>query len=239
MKTPIFAFFAAIVLITAGNSCTKTETETIIKTVTDTLTLTVRDTLLARSVDTVVQLKAVNFTAYSYLTENLVDSGSSTFQTTAEGVRVQGQTSRYGLRLQTKSEFGFYNRNVYLKWRVNGGNQFSGIVPAVKYDITENDGDPDIQGVDLDYFSTNNTFNNSVLVQQNEWYYTRWVPVPGTDNYTIITARGNYHHLGGTVVSSKTVPIYTKSGYLAIRLGDPFAGAGASLVLGECRINKN
>jgi hypothetical protein len=225
-------------MIIAGNSCTKTA-EPVIKTIRDTLTVTVRDTLLARSVDTVIQVQASNFTAYSYLSNSLVDSGATTFQTTSEGVRILGQTGRYGLRLQTKSEFGFYNRNVYLKWKVNGGNQFSAVVPQVKYDIMETDSQPDIQGVDLDLFSTNNSFNNSILVQQNEWYYTRWLAVPGTDTYNIITARGNYHHLGGTVVSNKTIPIYTKSGYLAIRLGDPYAGAGASLVLGECRINKN
>jgi hypothetical protein len=237
MRIPILAVAYVLFVLATGSSCTKTVTETITETITD--TLTVRDTLLARSVDTAIQIRALNFTAYSYQTENLVDSGATTFQTTADGIRIQGQANRLGLRLQTRSEFGFYNRNVYMKWRVNGNNQFSSIVPQVKYDIMESDGIPDIQGVDLDFFSTNNSFNGSVLVQQNEWYYTRWVPVPGTDIYNIITARGNYHNLGGTVISSKSVTIYTKSGYLAIRLGDPYASTGASLVLAECRINRN
>ena len=241
MRNASLISFVLVLFLIGITSCEKTVTETIIQKETDTLTITVtvRDTLYVRSVDTVIDTKAFNWTAYSYENNQLVDSGTNTYSTTAEGIKVVGQAYRLGLRLQTKAEYGIVNKHVYLKWKVVSGGLFSAVVPQLKYDIADNDGLPDIQGVDWDFFSTTNTWNGSTLINPNEWYFTRLSPIPGTDGYSAVTARGNYNHLGGTVVSTKSFPIYTKSGYIAIRLSDQYAGTSAYLVLAECRINKN
>lgn len=215
------------------SSCTKKEV------VTETVTVTNTTTVQVRAVDTVFSMNAKNWNAFSYQTLALIDSGAATYQTTSEGIKITGQAYRLGTRLQTKTEFGLHNKAVYMKWKASGGGQFAGFVPQLKYDILSNDGLPAIQGVDFDFFSVGNTSNGSVLIQNNTWYYTRIAPVGGTDNYIITTATGGYSNQGGNVFSTKTIPVYTKSGYLAFRIGDPFGGTGASAVLGECKITGN
>jgi hypothetical protein len=55
----------------------------------------------------------------------------------------------------------------------------------------------------------------------------------------VVTATGNYNNKSGTQVATKTIPIYTKHGYPAIRLGNPYAGSAANAVLGECKVTDN
>ena len=224
MKILASVFILAIFVLATTSSCKKTVTKT------------VTDTVQVRAVDTTFVMNAQSWNAFSYLTLALLDSGASTYQTTAEGVKMVGQSPRYGARLQTKSEFGFYNKVVYFKWKGSGGGQFAAFVPQIKYDILSNDSDPQIQGVDLAFFSVSGTATGSTLVQENTWYYTRMVPVAGTDTYQVITSTGNYNNAGGTVINTRNVPLYTKSGYLALRIGDPFGGTNAYCIFGECKI---
>ncbi len=205
----------------------------------DTTTNTVIDTVLVRSVDTVLPMNAKSWNLYSFQTNTLVDSGATTYYTTSEGIKFKGQAYRLGSRIQTKVELGIYSKTLYYKWKANGGGLFSDMVAQLKYDPFSNDGSPAIQGVDLTDFSLNNTFAGSTLIQPDVWYYTRVVPVAGTDNYQVITATGNYNNQGGTVLLTKTYPIYTKSGYIALRMGDPYGGTNAYVVLGECKIASN
>ena len=200
---------------------------------------TVRDTVLVRSVDTTFIMNAKSWNCYSYLTNNLIDSGSTRYFTTAEGVKFMGQGFRLGARIQTKTELGFVNKVVYFKWKGFGSGQFAGFVPQIKYDPFSNDGAPTIQGVDLGQFTVNGTFGGSVQAQENVWYYTRIVPVIGSDNYQIITATGNYNNQGGTIISNTSIPVYTKAGYIALRMGDPYGGTSAFGVVGECKIAAN
>lgn len=150
-----------------------------------------------------------------------------------------GQAYRLGSRIQTKSELGFYNKVIYFKWKGFGSGQFAAFVPQIKYDPFTNDGLPPIQGVDLALFSVNGTFGGSVQIQENVWYYTRIVPISGSDNYQVITATGNYNNAGGTTISTTTIPVYTKNGYIAFRIGDPFGSTSAYGVVGECKIAAN
>ena len=220
-------FYSILLFSIIFISCTKTKTET------------VTNTVQVRAVDTSMVMDSKNWNLFSYLTLSLRDSGASTYYTTAEGVRFIGQASRYGSRIQTKTEFGFHGKTLYFKWKGGGGGQFAGFVPQIKYDILSTDGAPQIQGVDLSIFSLPTTTAGSTVIQENTWYYTRVAPVTGTDNYLVTTATGNYSNLGGAVVLTKTLPIYTKSGYLALRIGDTFAGSGSYAILGECKIASN
>ena len=204
-----------------------------------TVTNTIKDTVLVRAVDTTFPMNAKSWNCFSYQTMNLIDSGATRYFTTAEGVKFMGQAYRLGARLQIKSELGFHNKVVYFKWKVFGGGQFAYLVPQVKYDPLTNDGLPLIQGVDLGFFSTGNSFNGSILIQENVWYYTRLVPVSGSDTYQVFTATGNYNNLGGTTISSTNVQIYTKAGYIALRMSDNYASTAAYGILGECKIAAN
>jgi hypothetical protein len=238
MKNLVTPFLAVILITTAiSSSCTKTVIETKTVTIRDTLTIKNTDTLEVLALDTVIAMNAKNWSGFSYETDKKVDSGTSTFYTTSEGIRFVAQEYRLGIRIQTRSEFGFRGKNVYMKWKAYNNNQFAAIVPQLKYDPTSADAVPFIQGLDLAYYSLQSTWQGSILLQPNIWYYTRWVPVAGTDDYTIITSVGNYDNSGGTIVANRTTPIYTKSGYIGLRIGDPFGGTGAYAVLAECRVS--
>lgn len=237
MKNISIAAILLITIIAAISSCTKTVIETQTVTIRDTLTIKNTDTLEVLALDTNIVMNAKNWSGFSYETDKKVDSGTTTYYTTAEGIRFVAQNYRLGIRIQTKSEYGFRGKNVYMKWKAYNNNQFAAIVPQLKYDPTSADAVPFIQGLDLAYYSLNNTWQESILVQPNTWYYTRWVPVAGTDEYRIITSTGNYDNSGGTIVANKITIIYTKSGYLGLRIGDPFGGTGAYAVLAECRVS--
>ena len=206
---------------------------------TEYITNTVTDTVGVRAVDTTFIMTTQNWHMFSYATLNLTDTGSTTYSTTPEGVRFAGQAFRLGARIQTKSEVGFEKKYVYFRWKVNGNGLFAAFVPQLKYDPLSNDGVPPIMGVDFALFTVNGTFGGSTQVNDNTWYYTRLAPITGTNNFQITTSTGNYSNLGGTIIHSTTMPIYTKSGYLALRMGDNYAATNAYGIVGEVRIASN
>jgi hypothetical protein len=224
----LLTFIASVAGIVSV-SCTKTET--IIKTEvkTDTLEVAAKDTILAMDV-----------AGWEYFVNpGTLPAGPTTYMNTTEGIKVIPQTPRAGIRLQAKSEVGFKDKTIFIKWKVNGGGQFTDIVPSIKYVPVVGDGTPAIQGVDLDSYSVVQSVNGSTLVQSDTWYFTRVAAQKGTNNFQVITASGNYDNKGGTQISTKTIAIYTKHGYPAIRIGEPFAGANAYIVLGEWTIAEN
>jgi hypothetical protein len=209
------------------------------KTETITNTVTVKDTVLVRSIDTTFSMNARAWNCFSYQTLSLLDTGATTYQTTTEGVKFMAQAFRRGSRLQLKNEVGFVNKTVYFKWKGFGAGSFCDFVPQIKYDPNTNDGIPTIQGVDLGLFCVNGSLSGFVTVPDNTWCYTRISPITGTDNYRITTATGNYDNQGGTIIANNIMPIYTKSGYIAIRIGDAFGGTNVYGILGACRIASN
>ncbi len=228
----LILFIGVLVIGSTISSCTKTVE--VIKHDTT--------TNLVQAVDTSFLMLAPNWDAYSYTNAGgtyQLTPGATTYNSTAEGVKFIGQSYRLGARLQTKNEIRFNGKTIYYKWKVVGGGQYVDIVPQIKYDKTSNDGLPAIQGVDLSFLSLNGTFNGSTQVSENTWYYTRVAPVNGSDNYTVITASGNYDNKGGTLVLSKVIPIYTKAGYIGIRIGDPYGATNAYGILGECKVASN
>ena len=216
-----------VIVLFFSSSCKKTVT----------VTNTVKDTVLVRAVDTTFLMNAKSWNCYSFQTLALIDSGATRYSTTAEGIKFMGQAYRLGTRLQIKSELGFYNKVIYFKWKAYGAGQFASYALQVKWDPFTND--PMIQGVDLGLFSVGNPFGGSVLIQDNVWHYTRLVPVIGSDTYQVITATGNYNNLGGTTISTTNVQVYTKSGYIGIRMSDNYASTAAYGILGECKIASN
>ncbi len=219
----LLAFFPVMFLT---SSCKKTVIET----------KTVIDTVLIPSKDTAFLMDVGSWNVFSYSTLALVSPSPTTYITNAEGIKMFGQAYRLGVRLQTKAEVGFTNKTIYYKWKGNGGGGFADVVPQIKYDPFSNDGIPPIQGVDFSEFTFVNVFKNSSLIQNDIWYYTTAKHLIGSDNYLVTTCTGNYNNKGGTTVKSESFPVYTKHGYISIRIGDPYGGTNACLVVAECKI---
>jgi hypothetical protein len=222
-----------VTLFSTNSSCTKTE-EKIIK---DTVFVPKTDTLLVAAKDTTFKMDASAWNGFAYDgNTSIIASGPTTFFNTSEGIKILAQSPRYGLRIQTKSELAFQGKTLYYKWKLNGAGQFASAVIQVKYDpLTTDFGE--IQGKDIAIFTVLNSVTNGTQVQNDAWYYTRIFP-SGTDQYTVVTATSNYDNKGGVVIATTNKLIYTKHGYPAIRLGDPFSSS-AFLILGECKIASN
>lgn len=189
--------------------------------------------------DTIFPMIANAWTGYSYKINSLIDSGATKYFTTPEGVKAMGQGPRLGVRLQTKYEINFANKVVYFKWKISGDGKFVAAVPQLKYDPTTTDSNPAIMGVDLDNFYNSKPTGDIKQVMDDTWYYTRMSPIPGTDSYLVVTSINNYNNAGGSTISSKMVTLYTKSGYIGIRIGDPYGGTNASVTFGECKVMSN
>lgn len=229
MNRLITFLLAALPVIILSTSCTKTVTKTEIQ----------RDTLQVAAKDTNFVMSVTDWDLVELQTLTLKSPNSATYLNTSEGIKFFGHTNRFGSRLQVKNEVGFKDKTIYYKWKVNNAGQYTDVVIGIKYVPLTGEGIPAIQGVDLQFYSLPNQFNNSIIVQPDTWYYTRIAAVKGTNDFQVKTATGNYDNKGGTTLASKTVPIYTKHGYPAIRLGDPHSGSNAYVVLGECKIADN
>lgn len=231
----IVTILAATVAL--STACQKNIIET--RTVNDTLVVHTVDTLVVNSRDTTIPMDVNSWDCYSHDTRTLVAPGSTTYYNTPEGIKFIGQGVRKGTRLQTKKELGFKDKTLYFKWKANGSGQFAGIVVQAKYDPLTYDNTPPIQGVDFANYSVGNSINYALLVQDDVWYYTRAKAIAGSDNYEVTTATGNYGNAGGNIIQTVQTPVFTKSGYLAIRIGDNYAGGNSYVILGECKIASN
>jgi hypothetical protein len=240
----LLSSFIIILLLQFGITSCKKEVikyDTVIITKHDTTITVHKDTIEVPSIDTTFIMDVNNWNAYNFqdtTNKGLVAPGSTTYFNTNEGIEFVAQAPRYGLRLQTKGEVGIVNKTIYFKWKGNGMGQFAQFVLQLKYDPFTGDGIPPIQDVDFPDFTVNNSFNGSTLVQNDVWYYTRIYPVAGTDNYHVVTSTGNYDNKGGVAFVDKVVTVYTKHGYLSIRIGDTFA-SNTYCILGECKIASN
>jgi hypothetical protein len=189
--------------------------------------------------DTTFVMDASNWNAFDYVTDTLINPGPTTYYNTAEGIRLDGQGQNKGLRLQTKSEMVIKDRTIYYKWKLHGLGGYSAAIPALKYNPLTNDGYySQNQGVFFSHLSTGGTLQGSTQVDNDVWYYTRVKAVRGTNNYEAVTASQNYDNAGGVVILTKTVPVYTKSGYLSFMLYDNAYG-NAYAILGELKIRKD
>ncbi|MGB4771478.1 MAG: hypothetical protein WBP58_08465 [Chitinophagaceae bacterium] len=192
-----------------------------------------------KEADIVLGMNTNTWDYFSYKTLTTVPTGSTTFFSTNDTLVGLGQAARLGGRFQTKKQHDITGKVLYYKWKVSSGGQFTAIVPQLKYDPTTTDGLPPVQNVDLMSHSTLNSFNGSILVSENTWYYTRIAAQSETNNFVCTTATGNYSSKGGSVVATVNTTVYTKCGFLAIRMGDCFAGINAKFMLAECKISSN
>jgi hypothetical protein len=138
-----FITLAIVCLFFLTTSCTKTETITRVETKTDTLQFAAKDTTFAMDVT------GWDFYAYPVF----LSPGASTYTNTVEGIKFFAQSPRSGVRLQVKNEVGFKDKTLLYKWKATGGGLFTDLVLSVKYVPTTGNGDPAIQGVDLEEYS--------------------------------------------------------------------------------------
>jgi hypothetical protein len=163
--------------------------------------------------------------------------GTTTYEKTADGIKLHGQAYRLGSRLSTPKDFCVKNTTLRVKWKANGGGAFADYRVSLYYDKLGYGGD-DTKRIDFTSLSTFNTDNGSVLIQNDVWYYTRVRIIEGSA--TAYTATTNYDDQGGQIIQTRQTTITgVHAGYLAARMGDPFGGTGAYMVVNEYKISSN
>ena len=117
---------------------------------------------------------------------------------------------------------------------VIGGGEFCGFVISLTNSGYIYSANGITNYIDLNSCSTPTSFAGSTVVSNNTWYYTSVNVVNG--QFTTKTATGDYAEKGGTVIENKTGALLNTKGSISLRVGDPYAGTSAYVIVGELKI---
>lgn len=175
-----------------------------------------------------VALTETEWDCFRVFSETYTEPAAGKFEFSSEGVKGFGETPRHGCFLITTGHWDVANRTIFMKWKGNSAGAFCGFVVSLVY----NGGVTSYE--DLNLTSTPTTYDGSVVVSDNVWYYTS---VKFTnDDYVTRTATGDYAENGGTVIENRTGSVPDTKAHIAVRNGDPYAGSPSWVMVGELKI---
>jgi hypothetical protein len=185
----------------------------------------------------VITSNASNWRYFGTQTERYHAVTNGMFEVTSEGVKAYGQAARYGGFLVTSDSFNLNNKTVYMKWKGNDGGQFTTFVMAAVYpDSLVYSGTSNTRNFkDINNLSSPTSYNGSVVISNDTWYYTT-LRVTNGGYYLSTTASGNYDILGGNIIESRAGYIPRGKVRISMRVGDPYAGTGAYVIVNELKI---
>lgn len=153
------------------------------------------------------------------------------FETTAEGLKFSGNQYRTSSTLKPKTFSDLRNGTVYVKWRPNGANQYT----TFGVHIYRNNGADISSGC---WGTTHNSYNGSVVLSDNAWYFTRIAF--GSTDYSSFTATGDYDNSGGTVVttlgqSGSALGASLSQAAIGFNFNDNYGGTLANMTISDLR----
>jgi hypothetical protein len=155
---------------------------------------------------------------------------SGRYVKTPEGLQIFGSDARAGARLSTNAEIFVNGKTAYIKWKFHGGGDFSDYKASLYYD-KYSDGKHEYQKVDFLYLTTKMVYENSALVSDDTWYYTR---ISFSNGIVVAnTAIKNYDNAGGESIQTRTSNVPLHGGYLALRSYDTYKGNKSYFTVGE------
>ena len=193
------------------------------------------DTLPNNSSDSItVSMDPANWDCFLVGSEKYLLPTAGKFEFTAEGVKGYGESSRLGCFLITTRSYELNNRTIYLKWKGNDGGAFVNYMSAIVYNAFVSIA-PVKSYSDLHSCSSPTAYNGSIVVSNNQWYFTT---IKVTNNsFTATTATGTYADRGGSVIENRTGSIANSHGKISLRNGDAYAGNASFIVINELKIN--
>ena len=156
------------------------------------------------------------------------------YEQTSEGLKIYSDGYRSGARLSSSEKVCLEDRVLYVKWKCEDGYSFNEYCVSLYYDKNGYGGDSKVR-TDITRFTTSNSWNNSVVIQPNKWYYTRVKINNGTAD--AVTAVGDYDTNAGTVIETIQTSLKETTGYLAIRVGDSYGGRNAAIILNNYSVS--
>lgn len=173
--------------------------------------------------------------------DSWVKVNTGEWEKTADGIRSYGAGPRMAAHqgLQSKNIYNFLNSETYIKWKANGGNGNYGafwVLLMNDYDTNTASNNGLARG---GFFTTQHTYKSSVLITEDEWYYSR-IKVNADGSYTAVTSKDNYDDNGGTALYSDTGNFdNANKGTIVVILQDNYGGTEAYLVVGEVKTSAN
>lgn len=175
---------------------------------------------------------------YSRLPQRYISPGPGVLETVSEGLKFYADGYRASVVVHSVAAYDLRGKTIYIKWKPNGANDYMGI----SLYLSTNSSFPPELGSEATTihlpstgWTTDHSFNGSIVLQHNVWYYTRAV-VTSSAYVTAYTAQWNYDNLGGTLVDSTTKYMSSTVVTPCIGLGDSYAGTAAYIIVGEVRI---
>ncbi len=196
---------------------------------------------------TAVSLHPDDWNLYSCRSQNGdMQPDGAIMQQTADGLQFFGAGSRRGTAVFSKSEFNLQDGSVRYQWMADGGssNQFMAVFVGVGWweDSTSN-----CRPIAVQYFTTNHSWNGSTVVADDVWYFSRLTITPD-QQYTLVTATGDYDDRGGTLFHTESNAIRDYSpdfdsweqlthANVYSQLWDNYGGTTSSMTLGEVEVD--
>jgi len=122
------------------------------------------------------------------------------FERVAEGLKINGndnQTSQT-IRLASTAESPIMDKNIYLKWKIDGNGNAINITIILYADTIK--WSPAYQ---INNFTTHYSSNDPKVISDNTWYYTR---ISVNSNKAIsTTSTENYDNHGGTIIQDVSI----------------------------------
>ena len=192
------------------------------------------DTQPDNSTDSItVAMTPANWDCFLVGSEKYLLPTTGKFEFTAEGVKGFGESSRLGCFLITTRSYELNNRTIYLKWKGNDGGAFVNYASAIVYNAFVSIGSVRSYS-DLNSCSSPTVYNGSIVVSNNQWYYTT-IKVTNT-SFTATTATGTYADRGGSVIENRNGTVTNSHGKISLRNGDAYAGNASFIVINELKI---
>ena len=149
-----------------------------------------------------------------------------TWQMSGDSLIVDGTDYRIGGVAETKDFFNLSQSEIFIKWKVNSAGKFMAITLfAGGYALGE-------------LSTTSYSCCNSVVVNENQWYYTQ-VKFHSDTSFTVIRSTGDFYDNGGTLFDSliqKVTPkrweLGVKNGKINAMIHDNYGGDQCSVTLG-------
>jgi hypothetical protein len=158
------------------------------------------------------------------------------YEKTGEGLKIYADGYRNGARLSSSEKVCLENKLLYVKWKCEDGKMFNEYCVSLYYDKKGYGGDDNVR-TDITRFTTDHSWNSSVVIDPDTWYFTRIQVV--NDVAIAITAIRDYDTNGGTVIESVKTPLKETTGYVAIRVGDSYGSYNATVTLNSFLIRDN
>lgn len=158
-------------------------------------------------------------------------ASSNVLRAIGDGLQFFGSGYRKGAIIFTATKYNLSNCTVYFKWKTHA----MGYMAAGP--IFVDSPTPSGTHFSLNFLTTDHSWDGSILISDDRWYYTRAKFSNG--NFAASMAINSYDDQGGTIINTTSGSFTPTSVSIAFQINDNYTGKSASITVGEVKIIGN